>query len=113
MHELALAQSVIELCEERSRLDAFSRVRCVRLAIGALSPVDPRALATSFEAAQKGTLAEGAQLSIEDRPGRGHCLGCDRTVTIAARGEPCPLCGDLRLLVVGGEEMRILSLEVE
>ena len=40
MHEMALAQSIVELVQEHALRDDFTRVRTVRLAIGALSHVD-------------------------------------------------------------------------
>jgi hydrogenase nickel incorporation protein HypA/HybF len=58
------------------------------------------------------TIAEGAVLEIDQPPGQAFCMGCSTTVTIPARGEPCPACGSHQLMVVGGDEMRVDELEV-
>ena len=58
-------------------------------------------------------LAAGAVLEIERPPGRAHCLPCDALVVIERRDQPCPRCGQHRWMLVGGDELRVLELEVE
>jgi hydrogenase nickel incorporation protein HypA/HybF len=113
MHEMALARSIVDLVEEQAGRDAFARVCVVRLSIGALSNVDPRALDFGFDTVTRGTIAEGARLEIERPPGTGFCTDCSRHVTIAALGEPCSTCGGYRWVLVSGNEMRVVDLEVE
>jgi hydrogenase nickel incorporation protein HypA/HybF len=112
MHELALTESLVEALREEAARQGFVRVRRVTLEVGALSHVEPEALAFCFEVATRGTLAEGATLAIERPPGSAFCTDCGGLVSIAARGEPCPGCGGYRLLVRGGEELRLRELEV-
>jgi hydrogenase nickel incorporation protein HypA/HybF len=113
MHEMALAASIVELVEEHARRDVFTRVRSVRLAIGALSHVEPRALEFGFDVVTRGTVAEGATLVIERPAGTGYCTDCEKNVAIAAHGDVCPSCGGSRWMLVGGDEMRVVDLEVE
>jgi len=79
MHELAIAQSIVDLVEEHARKDVFQRVRQIHLVVGALSHVDPRALEFGFEVIAKGTVAEGATLKI-DRPESGEMRVVDLEV---------------------------------
>ncbi|MFN0250615.1 MAG: hydrogenase maturation nickel metallochaperone HypA [Kofleriaceae bacterium] len=65
MHEMAIAQSIVELVEEHAKKDVFHGVRLIHLVVGALSHVDPRALEFGFEIVAKGTVAEGAMLHID------------------------------------------------
>ena len=113
MHEMALAQSIVELVEEEARANDAHHVRVVRLAIGALSHVDPRALAFGFDVVTRGTVAEGARLAIDRPAGQAYCTDCEATVEIAAHGDPCPACGGNKWMLVGGDEMRVVDLEVE
>lgn len=113
MHEAALARGIVDIVEEQARAQVFRRVRRVRIAIGALSHVEAEALAFGFDAASRGTLAEGAILDIVQPPGRGHCMGCDQVVPVKARGEPCPECGSYQWLLIGGDEMKVEELEVD
>ncbi len=113
MHELALSQGMIDVVCQQAIADGARRVRRVRIAIGALCSVEPNAIEFCFDAVSRGTLAEGAVLEIDRPPGRAHCLACDRVVTIAGRDQPCPLCRGHRWVLVGGEDLRVLELEVE
>jgi hydrogenase nickel incorporation protein HypA/HybF len=113
MHELALSQNIIDVVCRQAAADGARRVRRVRIAIGALSPVQPNAIEFCFDAVSRGTLAEGAVLDIDRPPGRAHCQSCDRVVTISGYGERCPVCGGQRWVLVGGDDLRVLELEVE
>lgn len=112
MHELALSSSLVDALREEAARRGFARVRRVTLAIGALSHVEPEAMAFCFDIVTRGTLAEGTELEIERPPGRAFCIDCGQEVAIAARGEACPGCGGFRLLVRGGEELRLVELGV-
>jgi hydrogenase nickel incorporation protein HypA/HybF len=113
MHELALAQSIVELVQDQARRDAFVRVTAIRLSIGALAHVDPRALEFGFDAVARDTIAEGAKILIDRPAGTGFCMDCRKNVAIGAHGEPCPSCGGSQWVLVSGNEMRVVDLEVE
>jgi hydrogenase nickel incorporation protein HypA/HybF len=113
MHELSLCQSIIDIVETEAGKRHFVRVRKVRLLVGPLAGVDRAALSFGFDAVSRDTIAEGAELEFVDTPGLAWCFACDRTVEIAHYYDPCPACGGHRLKVTGGEEFRILDLEVE
>lgn len=112
MHEMALAASVVEAIEAHAASEAFTKVERVVLEVGVLSCVDPHALEFGFDAVTRGTCVEGARLEIEAPPGTAQCFGCGNIVTIAKKGEGCPDCGSFQLVVTGGEELKIKSLEV-
>lgn len=113
MHELSLCQSVVRSIEAAAGPHGFSRVRRVRLAIGAFAGVEPDAMRFGFDVATQGTLAEGATLEILEMPGTAWCFDCNDTVTLAQRFDACPRCAGFRLRLTGGEELRIQDLEVD
>lgn len=113
MHEMAISESILGILEDEGRRQMFSRVRKVRLEIGALSSIEPEALYFSFDVVKRGTLAENAVLEIINTEGRAWCLMCERTVSIRQRYDACPGCGGHQLQVTAGEEMRIKDLEVD
>lgn len=113
MHEMALAESIVEMIEEESRRQGFARVRVVRLEIGALGHCEPEALRFCFEAVARGDVVQGARLDIIRVPGEGWCLDCAKTVAVAERFGPCPDCGGYHVQVTGGEDMRVKELEVD
>jgi hydrogenase nickel incorporation protein HypA/HybF len=110
MHEMSLAESVLGIVEESARREGLSKVKEVRLSIGMLAAVETEALRFCFDAVVRGSVAEGAVLAIEETPGSAWCFGCSVSVTVAARGDPCPRCGGDRLQVNGGTEMRVKDL---
>ncbi|MEI7608375.1 MAG: hydrogenase maturation nickel metallochaperone HypA [Rhodospirillaceae bacterium] len=112
MHELSLSQSIVDIACEQASANGAGRVLAIRIAIGALSHVDAGAIAFCFDATARGTLAEGAALTIEHPSGRAHCLPCDAEVAIGGRDQPCPLCGGYRWVLVSGDDLRVLDLEV-
>ncbi len=113
MHEMSLAESVLQIIEESARAQNFRRVRTVTLEIGALSAVEPDAMRFCFEAMTGGSIAEGARLEIIATEGRGWCPACGRTVAIRQRHDSCPSCGGYQVQAVGGMEMKVRELEVE
>jgi len=113
MHEMALCRNIVEVIREQAEAQGFRAVKTVRLSIGTLSHVEPQALEFGFDAASRGTIAEGARLEIERPEGQAFCMVCEKTVPLAQRFDPCPDCGGHQLVVTGGEEMRVKELEVE
>ena len=113
MHEMSLAEGIVQLIEEAAVREGFSRVKLVAIEIGQLSMVEPEALAFCFDAVARGSIAEGARLEIENVPGRGVCLQCGTAAEIENLYDPCPGCGVFGLRITGGTEMRVKELEVD
>lgn len=113
MHELALAEGVLQRIEESATRDGFSRVRIVWLEIGQLAAVAPDAMRFCWDAVSRGSIAEDAQLEIIDVPGRAWCPNCMQTVQVVEVYDACPVCGGCPLEITGGTEMRVKELEVE
>jgi len=113
MHEMSLAEGVLQVIEDNAKTNDFSRVKTVWLEIGELAGVEVEAIRFCFDAMVKGTLADGARLEIIATQGEGHCLACGETVAIQLRYDPCPLCGGYPVEPTGGLEMRVKELEVE
>ena len=113
MHEMSLAEGVIQLLDDSAKVNNFTRVKTVWLEIGQLAGVEAEAMRFCFDAVARGSIAEGAVLDIIETPGLGRCFDCKQTVAVTARFEPCPLCGGYSVEVTGGTEMRVKELEVE
>ncbi len=113
MHEMALAESILQLIEDAAARDDFQRVKGVWLEVGALSSVEPEALRFCFDVVTRNSLADGAKLEIIDLPGTGWCLKCSTSVPMTETLGACPRCGSHQLQVTGGTEMRVKELEVE
>jgi hydrogenase nickel incorporation protein HypA/HybF len=113
MHEMSLAEGVLQIIEDYAARDPFQRVKSVVLEIGELSTVEVEALKFCFDAVVRDSIAEGAQLEIERVPGTGFCMPCGESVPIAALYDACPRCGSHQVQATGGTEMRVKELQVE
>ena len=112
MHELAIAEGMLEIVEAAAKRNDARRVGAIRLEIGALSCVDPAALRFCFDAVTRGSIAEGAQLEIDTTAGVAWCLTCSEAVPLAALGDACPQCGSYQLQVTQGDAMRVKDIEI-
>ena len=109
MHELAIAESIAGTVCERA---GGRSVRRVTVRIGALTAVVPDAMRFCFDLAVEGTIADGAELAIEHRPGAARCRTCGLDVRLEHPILLCP-CGSADLEVTGGRELQIVSMEVD
>lgn len=113
MHEMSLAQALVDRAEEIARQDGCRRVRAIEVRIGKLSGVMRDALEFCFPAAARGTALEDAVLRVTEVPLRAQCRTCGR----ASQPEPfdieCPHCGSMDLELTDAREFKLVSLEVE
>lgn len=113
MHELSIAQCLIESACEAAAAEGAARVTRLHTRIGALSGVVKEALLFSFELAAEGTLCAGAVLEIEEVPITVYCSQCDAPRSLAdAWSFVCPVCGAPTPKVLGGRELDLISVEV-
>jgi len=108
MHELAIAESLVDAVLERT---ADRQVTVVRIRVGRLSGVVPDALDFCFEIAVAGTRLEGAVLVIEQLTGRAACRTCGDDFDLADLILLCP-CGSADVEVLAGRELMLGSVEV-
>ena len=113
MHELALAESVLQLIDDAAQANGFHRVRRIVLEIGQLAAVDAAAMRFCFDAVVRETIADGAILEIEEIPGSGWCAACCAIVPMNDTVAACPHCGNFRVQSRSGRELRLKTLEVE
>lgn len=113
MHEMSLAEGILQLIEETVRRENLNRVTAVYLEIGRLASVEVESLRFCFDVVIKDSVADGARLEIIDVPGTGWCMDCNESVPMSDKLGGCPRCGGWRVQVTGGTEMRVKELEVD
>lgn len=113
MHEMSLAEGVLQLVEETAQREKAQRVKLVVLEIGRLSSVEPDALKFCFEAVTHGSIAQHAALEIINVPGAGWCMPCAQTVPMTESFGACPKCGSYQVQPTEGTEMRVKEIEIE
>ena len=114
MHELSIAQSIVEVVEARAAEYNAARVKGVRLKIGEASGVVTDSLTFCFEMLTSLDPAlTGAQLLIDIVPHRAQCRHCDREFTVTNFVAQCPTCAEWSSEIISGTELQILEMEIE
>ena len=113
MHEMSIAQNLIDIVKEEMALNNATVLRSVRLNIGQLSAVVPESLKFCFEIITSGTNMEGAVLNMDIIPLIGYCPACGREFEIREYTFLCPFCGDTKIDTLSGQELSIVEIEVE
>jgi hydrogenase nickel incorporation protein HypA/HybF len=108
MHELGLAQEIVEQVSARAE---GARVVRVVLEIGKLAAVLPDALRFCFDLAAEETPVAGASLVIIETPGRARCRACGGDVLLERPFGRCT-CTSTDLEWLSGEELIIKEFEV-
>ena len=113
MHELSIAESLIDMIEENAVIHNFKKVTKITLEIGVLAGIEKSALFFCFDVAAKNTVAEDAELIILDKLAKGICRHCHQNVITSGWYQPCPHCGQMGIEINEGQQMMIKSLQVE
>jgi len=113
MHELGIAESILERVKQESARRNGAHACKVGVRIGELSGVDPAALSFGFEALVKDTPFESLALEIDFRKRAQRCLACAREFETDLLFRACPDCGSEHTACVGGQELEIAFIELE
>jgi hydrogenase nickel incorporation protein HypA/HybF len=112
MHELSVAQSIVEIIQQHIPESEWERVTAVRLKIGDAAGVVPDSLEFSFQAITAESLLRHARLEIESIPFRIHCNACDTTLENEIGFAVCSTCGSTDTKILTGSELNITEIEV-
>ena len=110
MHELSIAEGIIDVVTKTARANSLTKIKSVRVAIGELAGVEIEALRFAWISARLDSVASDAQLVIERPKGEAWCMDCAKTVPLPRYGEPCPFCGGYHLTATGGTELKVLEI---
>jgi hydrogenase nickel incorporation protein HypA/HybF len=113
MHELSIAQNIIDIVRQAVPPARAPAVTSVRVRLGSLSGVVAESLAFCFEALVGDTPLARARLAIERVPTACACRAC------GARFEPdgfiffCPSCGSGEVRVLSGHDLQVVDVELD
>ena len=113
MHELGIAESILNRAKQESAQRGGARVTKVGVRIGELSGVDPAALSFGWEVLVKDTVMEGLSLEIDYRKRVQRCTACAREFETNMLFSACPGCGHNRTVLISGDELDITFIELE
>ena len=112
MHEMALAEGIVDIAMDYARQNDAHRIAEVHLILGELAGVETASLTLVFYSLGRGTIAAGAALTWERVPLTGRCHDCGGEMHIRPQDILCPACGG-GMEITGGREMRVDYIEME
>lgn len=113
MHELSVAQSILDLVGQHVPPARAADVRAVRVRVGALSGVLGDSLEFCFSALADASPFRSAFLVVDRVPARAACLACGACFAAEEALPVCPGCGGGRVHVAGGADLQVADLELE
>jgi hydrogenase nickel incorporation protein HypA/HybF len=113
MHEMSLAEGILQLVEATALREKARTVKLVVVEIGKLSTVEPEALDFCFDAVTRGSIAQGAALEMVRVDGVAWCMECAKSVPMQELFSACPQCGSYQMQVTAGTEMRVREIEID
>ncbi len=112
MHELSIAQNIIEIVQDHLPEDQKYSVKTVRVKIGKLTNILPDSLVFSFDALTRETNLNGASLEIEHLPLTIECGDCGLQSSGNEFIFACPECGSTSIKIVSGNELMVTEIEL-
>ena len=113
MHEYSIVQSLLESCEEHAKQNEASKITKVVVKIGVLSGVEPDLLKTAFDTFKEKTVCNDAIFEMNIQKIEISCNECNKNSTLDKHEFSCPKCGSVDVSVIDGEDMFLMSLEME
>ena len=108
MHELGIAQEIVEICATRA---GEARVTRVALEIGRHALIFPDSIRFCFDLCSEGTVVAGAKLEIHEISGKAQCRACGSDVLLDQPFATCS-CGSSDMKWLSGDEIKIKEMEV-
>ena len=113
MHEYSIVQALLEQCENHVKANDATKVTKVVTKIGKLSGVEPHLLETAFETFKEKTVCDGAEFVMNLQNLVLYCNECKKESEQSEVRYLCMHCQSTNVSVVDGEEMYLMTLEME
>jgi hydrogenase nickel incorporation protein HypA/HybF len=112
MHELSIAQALVEQVEAVRCSHQGRGVVSVGLRIGSWRLVVPESLDFYYTLLTRDTPLDGSRLEMETVEARGLCPNCGEIFPVEAPLIICPVCGSLGGDLVAGQELDLVRVEL-
>ena len=112
MHELSIAQSIVEIIEQYVPPDERHAVREVKVKIGEMAGVVPDSLEFCYSAIVSNTSLQSSKLLTEFVPFTMQCKLCGEVFSTALGFVQCPKCESVETKVLCGSELQVSEIEV-
>jgi hydrogenase nickel incorporation protein HypA/HybF len=113
MHEYSIVQSLLDSCEENARENDATKVTKVVVKIGVMSGVEPDLLQIAFDTFKDNTMCQDAEFLINIQKVKVRCSSCEEETELEKNEYLCPKCQSSDIEIIDGEDMFLMSLELE
>lgn len=113
MHELSIAQSILDIVGQHIPDDDKNHVKSVVVRIGKLSNVLPESLTFCFEALTRSTSYADSKLVIKNIPITIECKDCGKISEVDDYTFSCEKCESSNIAIIGGTDLNVEEIELE
>ncbi len=113
MHEYSIVQALLEQCEYYAKENKAKHISKVVVKIGEMSGVEPELLEVAFETFKENSICAGAEFVMNMQKVKVRCHECIAENEILERSYCCMNCGSNNVEVIDGEDMYLMSLEID
>lgn len=113
MHEMGIAQNILDIAVEAAQKEGAIKITRIDLVAGELRGLVPMQLTFCFDIIAQNTIARGAYLNVEEVPVSARCKDCGFDFRVAEYEYLCPKCQSVNVEVTGGSELRVKDIEIE
>lgn len=114
MHELPVMNRILAVALKHAQKNRVQRIMKIDLEVGRLSDLEEKWMRRYFDQITKGTIAEGAFLSVEWAPIVLACSACAAQFSVEMLTDGtnnCPACGNVGAHLVSGQGYFVKSME--
>ncbi len=112
MHELSLAQNIIDTIQQCIPQSDWGKVTLVRLKVGACAGVVQDSLEFSYQVITADTQFKSSRLEIESIPFTIQCNECGSITENEAGFTLCAVCGSTNTKITSGTELQVTEVEI-
>jgi hydrogenase nickel insertion protein HypA len=113
MHEYSVVQALLNQCEEHAEANGAKQITKVVVKIGVMSGIEAHLLEVAFNTFKETTVCEGAEFIMNMQPLTIECNDCNSVSELEAIHYCCQKCESTNVRVIDGEDMFLMSLEME
>ena len=112
MHEYSVVQALLNQCEEVAAQNDATKVTKVITKIGVMSGIETHLLQIAFDTFKEGTICSDAEFVQNVQKLKLECKECGNVFEVDEVRYFCVKCESLRVKVLDGEDMYLMSLEM-
>jgi len=113
MHEYSVVQALLEQVEDIAEQNEATKVSKIIVKIGVMSGIEAHLLEIAFNTFKEKTICDQAKFVMNIQPIKIRCRSCQEENELQEIHYCCPKCSSTDVDVIDGEDMFLMSLEME